>query len=162
MSHKLKATDHSPRTVVIGFGNILMKDDGIGIHVIRKFDSMAPEGAREYVLIDGGTCPDIIFQLSEEIAKLIVVDAVKGGGEPGDIYRFAPADIEFQKGSMTSLHQLGLEESLRMMEFMGKYPKSVIIIGMEPEVIDWGLKISARLQEKIPQMIHLLEQEIAN
>jgi len=148
--------------VVIGFGNILLKDEGIGVHIIRKFDSMSRESEREYVLIDGGTCPDILFQLPEEIAKLVVVDAVKGGGEPGSIYRFTPTDIDFKKASITSLHQLGLEESLRMMELLGNYPKSVIIIGVEPDEIDWGLQISPMLEKKIPQIIHLLEQEIAN
>jgi len=139
-----------------------MKDDGIGVHIIRKFDSMSRESEREYILIDGGTCPDILIQLPEGIAKLIVVDAVKGGGEPGCIYRFAPTDIAFEKASFTSLHQLGLEESLRMMEVLGKSPKSVIIIGVEPDEIDLGLQISPRLEKKIPQIIHLLEQEIAN
>lgn len=162
MSHKTETTDHSPQTVVIGFGNILLKDEGIGVQIVRKFDSMARENAREYVLIDGGTCPDILFQLPEEIVKLIIVDAVKGGGRPGCIYRFTPTDIEFKKGSITSLHQVGLEEGLRMMKFLGNYPKSVIIIGVEPDEIDWGLNISPKLEKKIPQIIHLLEQEIAN
>jgi hydrogenase maturation protease len=148
--------------VVIGFGNILLKDEGIGVHIIRKFDSMPRESEREYALIDGGTCPDILFQLPVGIAKLIVVDAVKGGGEPGCIYRFAPTDIEFKKASISSLHQLDLEESLRMMELLGKYPESVIIIGVEPYEIDWGLKISPEVEKKIPEIIHLLEQEIAN
>jgi len=158
----METTDHSPQTVLIGFGNILMKDDGIGVHIIRKFASMSRESAPEYVLIDGGTCPDILFHLPEEIAKLIVVDAVKGGGEPGDIYRFSPTDIEFKKTSIISLHQLGLEESLKMMELLGKSPKSTIMIGVEPDEIAWGLQVSPRLEKKIPQIIHLLEQEIAN
>ena len=123
---------------------------------------MVRGSACDYVLIDGGTCPDIFFQLPEEIAKLIVVDAVKGGGEPGSIYRFTPTDIDFKRASIVSLHQLGLEEGLRMMEFLGKYPESVIIIGVEPKEIDWGLKISPELEEKITQVLHLLEQEIAN
>ena len=162
VSHRTENTDHSPHTVVIGFGNILLKDEGIGVHIIRKFESMMRKNTHQFMLIDGGTCPDILFQLPEKIAKLIVVDAVKGGGEPGSIYRFTPTDIEFKRGTITSLHQLGLEEDLRMMELMGKYPESVIIIGVEPAEIDWGLEISPQLEVKIPQVIHLLEQEVDN
>ncbi|MCJ7700264.1 MAG: hydrogenase maturation protease, partial [Anaerolineales bacterium] len=119
-----------------GFGNILLKDEGIGVHVIQKMDSMPRKNGRELLLIDGGTCPDALFYLPEEIGKLIVVDAVKGGGEPGSIYRFTPNDIEFKKATITSLHQLGLEESLGMMKILGKYPEMVIIIGVEPKEID--------------------------
>lgn len=60
------------------------------------------------------------------------------------------------------MHQLGLEEGLRIMELMGKYPESVIIIGVEPNEIDWGLEISPEVEAKIPQVIHLIEQEIGN
>ena len=158
----MEIADQPPKIVVIGFGNILLKDEGIGVHIIRKFESMMRKNTHQFMLIDGGTCPDILFQLPEKIAKLIVVDAVKGGGEPGSIYRFTPTDIEFKRGTITSLHQLGLEEDLRMMELMGKYPESVIIIGVEPAEIDWGLEISPQLEVKIPQVIHLLEQEVDN
>jgi hydrogenase maturation protease len=161
VSHRTENTGPSPQIVVIGFGNILLKDEGIGVHIIQKFESTARESIRKFVLIDGGTCPDILFQLPEMIVKLIVVDAVKGGGEPGSIYRFTPNDIEFKRGSITSLHQLGLLEGLRMMEFLGKYPESVVIIGIEPKEIDWGLEISPEVKVKIPQVIHLLEQEIS-
>ncbi|MCJ7623231.1 MAG: HyaD/HybD family hydrogenase maturation endopeptidase [Anaerolineaceae bacterium] len=161
MSHRTETTDHPPQTVVIGFGNILLKDEGIGVHVIRELDSMPRKSDREFLLIDGGTCPDALFHLPEEIGKLIVVDAVKGGGEPGSIYRFTPNDIEFKRASITSLHQLGLKEGLGMMKFLGKYPESIIIIGVEPKEIDWGLKISPELKKIIPQVILLLEHEIA-
>ena len=162
VSVRTQITDQSPRTVVIGFGNILLKDEGIGVHIIHRFDSTARESTRDYVLIDGGTCPDILYLLPEKIAKLIVVDAVKGGGEPGSIYRFTPTDIKFKRGLITSLHQLDLEEGLRMMEFLGVSPESVVIIGVEPSEIEWGLEVSPQVEEKIPQVIQLLEQEIAN
>jgi len=139
-----------------------MKDEGIGVHIIQKMDSLRRKSAREYLLIDGGTCPDALFHLPEEIGTLIVVDAVKGGGEPGCIYRFKPDDLEFKRTSITSLHQLGLMEGLGMMKFLGKYPERVIIIGVEPKEIDWGLKISPELEKIIPQVILLLEQEISN
>lgn len=155
-------TDQSPQTVVVGFGNILLKDEGIGVHIIHRFDSIARESTSDFVLIDGGTCPDILCLLPEKIAKLIVVDAVKGGSEPGSIYRFTPTDIKFKRGLITSLHQLDLEEGLRMMEFLGKSPASVIIIGVEPSEVEWGLEVSPELEKKIPQVIQLLEQEIAN
>jgi hydrogenase maturation protease len=162
VSRRRESTDQSPQTVVIGFGNILLKDEGIGVHIIHRFDSITRDKPRSFVLIDGGTCPDILCLLPEKIAKLIIIDAVKGGSEPGSIYRFTPTDIKFKRGLITSLHQLDLEEGLRMMEFLGKSPEAVIIIGVEPSEIEWGLKISPQVEEKIPQVIQLLELETAS
>lgn len=162
MSHRTETTTQPPQVVVVGFGNILLKDEGIGVHVIQNMASLPRKSTREYLLIDGGTCPDVLFHLPEVISTLIVVDAVKGGGEPGTVYRFTPNDIEFKMASLTSLHQLGLKEGLGMMKFLGKYPERVIMIGIEPKEIDWGLKISPELEKIIPQVTLLLEQEIAN
>jgi len=148
--------------VVVGFGNILLKDEGIGIHVIKSMDSLPQKSAQKYLLVDGGTCPDVLLQLPEEISTLIVVDAALGGGEPGTIYRFTPADIEFKKASITNLHQLGLREGLGIMKFLDKYPERVVIIGIEPKEIGWGLNISPEMEKIIPQIILLLQQEIAH
>jgi hydrogenase maturation protease len=161
VSRRMQINDQSPQTVVIGLGNILLKDEGIGVHVIRRFDSTARASSRDLMLIDGGTCPDTLSLLPEKITKLIVVDAVQGGGEPGSIYRFTPTDIKFKRGLITSLHQFGLEQGLRMMELLGESPESVIIIGVEPYEIEWGLGISPEMEEIIPRVIELLELEIA-
>lgn len=162
MSHRAETRTQPSQAAVVGFGNILLKDEGIGIHVIKRMDSMPRNSAREYLLVDGGTCPDVFFSLPEEISTLIVVDAVKGGGEPGSIYRFTPDDIEFNRVTITSLHQLGLREGLGMMKDSGKYPERVIVIGVEPKEIDWGLNISPQLEKMVRQVILLVEQEIAN
>lgn len=162
MSHSTETTTQPPHDVVVGFGNILLKDEGIGVHVIQHMECLPRKSDREYLLIDGGTCPDVFFNLPEEISTLIVVDAVKGGGEPGSIYRFTPDDIEFKRATITTLHQLGLREGLGMMKDLGKYPERVIVIGVEPKEIDWGLKISPELEKIVRQVILLVEQEIAN
>lgn len=151
-----------PKVAVIGMGNLLLKDEGVGIHVIQALEKASLDGCGEFMIVDGGTCTDILLQLPDGIEKLIVVDAVKGGGEPGSIYRFTPDDIAFERGTRTSVHQLGLSESLAMMEAARAKPPQVVILGVEPKEIDWGLEISAELQERIPQMIALVKEEIAN
>ena len=163
MSDQTEATTQPPpHAVVVGFGNILLKDDGIGVHVIQNMDSLLGKSARDYRLIDGGTCPDVLLHLPEEMNTLIVVDAVKGGGEPGTIYQFCPDDIEFKGASLTSLHQLGLREGLESMKLLGKYPERVIIIGIEAKKIDWGLQLSPELEKAIPKVIHLLKHITAS
>ena len=110
----------------------------------------------------GAPRPDVLLHLPKEIDTLIVVDAVRGGGKPGTIYRFTPADITFKRAGIPTLHQLGLEESLGMLAFLGQSPARVIIFGAEPKEIDWGLELSPELGQIVPQLTLLVKQEIAN
>jgi len=94
------------------------------------------------------------------VSKLIVVDAVKGKGEPGSIYRFTPDDIKAEKKTATSLHQIGLLDVLEMASKIGEKPKSTVIIGIEPQSTDWGLEPSTKIKEKIPKIIDVVLNEI--
>ena len=75
----------------MGVGNVLLKDEGIGVHVARTL-SKAIGSRTDLDIIDGGTSPDT-FMLLENADKLIIIDAVNGGGSPGSVYRFCPDDI---------------------------------------------------------------------
>ncbi len=159
-THTLKSENRSTGTVVIGFGNLLLKDEGVGVHIIQSLQKLSLEENGELMIIDGGTCPDILYLLPEGIGKLIIVDAVKGGGKPGDIYRFTPNDFIFSRGIFTSVHQLGLAECLKGLELLDAQPSEIIIIGVEPKDLDWGFEISQELKKILPQVIDLLVKEV--
>ena len=110
-------------------------------------------------VIDGGTLPDAVLSL-DTADKLIVVDAVQTGGETGAIYRFRPEDIDLDEVTITSLHQISLLENLWLMERFGDGPKDVVIIGVEPEDISLGLELSGKLQQRIPQIVKIVIEEI--
>lgn len=150
--------DRTVRAVVVGVGNVLLKDEGIGVHVVRALPQAI--GTRTDVdIIDGGTSPDAFLGL-ETVPRLIIVDAARGGGQPGTIYRFHPGDIIADGKSITSLHQLGLLHSLQMMQLSGSQPGEIIIIGVEPKEIDWGLELSPELREKLPQIVTAVMNEL--
>jgi hydrogenase maturation protease len=93
------------------------------------------------------------------------VDAVRGGGTPGQIYRFHPEDITLEQKPLLSLHDMSLVDSLKLMRLwhpdfivMGE----VVIIGVEPREINWGLELSPELREKIPQIIDAILSELNN
>jgi hydrogenase maturation protease len=144
----------------MGVGNLLLKDEGVGVHVIQALQKASLKG--ELTLIDGGTCPETFYLLPEGIDKLIIVDAVRGGCEPGTVYRFTPQDIVFRSGTVTSLHQLGLAEGLKMIAHTELNPKDVVIVGVEPKEIDWGLELSPELQDQVPRIIDLVQEEIGS
>jgi len=144
---------------VVGVGNILLKDEGIGVHIVRALRQAIGPDRPDVNIIDGGTSPDT-FLLLEGVQKLIVVDAVNGGSVPGSVYRFHPTDILSPGKCITSLHQIDVLDGLKMMELSGIKPDETIIIGIEPKEIDWGLELSAELNEKLPQIIKVVKDEL--
>ena len=92
--------------------------------------------------------------------KLIIVDAVKSGGEPGAIYRFCPEDISSDDRALTSLHQMSLLENLWLMERFGRKPEEIVIIGIEPEDMGLGLELSPGLQRMMPRIIEVVLREL--
>jgi len=142
---------------VLGIGNVLLKDEGIGCHVVHALEGVPLPDVK---IIDGGTCPDVV-QLLEDADKLVIVDAVKGGGMPGQIYRFHLEDITLEQKPFLSLHDVGLVDSLMFMQLWRNIGEAVII-GVEPREINWGLELSPELQEKMPQIIDTILAELNN
>ena len=92
--------------------------------------------------------------------RLIVVDAVKGGGDPGSIYRFdiedAPSSPDAYK---TSVHQIGILEVIHFSEFLGTPPKTTII-GVEPKSLAMSMELSPEISAKVPRVIELVLEEV--
>ena len=143
---------------VLGIGNVLLKDEGIGCHVVHALESRLVGTLPDVKIIDGGTCPDVV-QFLEDADKLVIVDAVKGGGMPGQIYRFHLEDITLEQKPFLSLHDVGLVDSLMLMQLWHKTGEAVVI-GVEPRDINWGLELSPELQEKMPQIIDAILSEL--
>ena len=148
-----------PRIVVLGMGNLLLKDEGIGVHVACALQETPLPSDMDFEVIDGGTLPDVPLTF-QEADKLIIVDAVKAGGETGAIYRFHPEDVGLDNRTLTSLHQMSLLENLWMMERFSRKPEDVVIIGVEPEDMNWGLELSSKLQQLVPQIIEVVLAEV--
>ena len=147
------------KTTVLGMGNLLMKDDGVGVHVVNALQEAPSSEDIELEVIDGATSPEIALLL-DEVDKLVVIDAAWGGGAPGTIYRFRPEDITPDDGILRSVHQVSLVENLKLMRHLGKGPEDVVIIGVEPEEVDCGLELSPEIQKLMPKIIEVVLEEI--
>ena len=147
------------KTVVLGVGNELFKDEGIGVHVARILQTKLSPSDGNVEVIDGGTSPDI-WPLIEGADKLIIVDAVRGGCDQGTIYRFTPQQMVADRGLITSVHQMGILENLSLMDLVGGKPEETVVIGVEPAELEPGLELSAKLQERMPKIIQTVLGEI--
>jgi len=157
----MTTVNQTRRIVVLGMGNVLLSDEGIGVHIADAMKEVAMPRDVNVEVVDGGTLPDAAISVGD-VDKLVIVDAVKGGREPGAVYRFRPEDIKLDNEMLTSLHQISLLEELWLADKFGKKPKEVVIIGIEPEDMELGLELSTRLREKVPQIIDLVLKEVTS
>jgi hydrogenase maturation protease len=145
--------------MVLGVGNLIFTDEGVGIHVIRKLDERY--GFPENVSIqDGGVLGINLLGVISAADHLIVVDAVKNGGKPGDLHRLEGKEIPKRILAKNSLHQVDLLEALTLCQALDKVPETVII-GVEPKDIESvGLKLTPPVQEKMDSLLEMVLKEL--
>ncbi len=143
--------------MVLGIGNLLCRDDGIGVRIAGEMQGMDKyNGIR---IVDGGTAPDLFDLLDDNVHKLIIVDALRGGGRPGDIYRLDLHEENIATGPAASLHGMGVLDSLKLMRQLGRQPPQVTLIGIEPADISHGLQLSPVIEAMVPSIIGAVESE---
>lgn len=145
-----------PTTYVLGLGNVLMGDDGVGPAVISAF-------ADEYVVgplvsvIDLGTPGLDLTPWLADAEQVIIADTVKSGARPGTICLFDKRDLlRHPLPARVSPHDPGLKETLLALEFAGRAPREVTIVGIVPGRIELGLELTAPVRDAIPQAVRAI------
>jgi hydrogenase maturation protease len=146
------------KTTVLGVGNLLLSDEGVGVHVVKRLMQMAlPPGVG---VIDGGVSGLGLVGVVAGTDRLIIIDAVKGGGPPGSIYRFEIEDLaQYPCTSQMSVHEIGVRDVLRLSGLVGQAPKTTII-GLEPKSMEMGMELTPEIQAKVPRVIELIFDEL--
>jgi len=144
--------------MVVGIGNYILQDEGVGVHAINRLMEMdLPDGVE---LVDGGTHSYDLVDFFCQAENLIIIDAMQAGGEPGTMYRAPLEELGLRpQENCTSLNEMHFIEAVKMVNMMGHYPK-IIVYGIEPEVIDWGMELTPRIEEKLPRLTELVAEEI--
>ncbi|MFH1791549.1 MAG: hydrogenase maturation protease [Candidatus Omnitrophota bacterium] len=146
------------KTVILGLGNILLKDEGIGCHVI---DEILKHNLPPYVeVIDGGTSDVWALMPAGKVRKLIIIDAVKANGFPGSVYRLTPEDIVSGQTGILSLHQYGIGQLIAYLNAEESAPEMAVIIGVEPKDVSWGLSPTPEVAARIRDIIDLILNEL--
>lgn len=124
-------TDAKTRILVLGVGNILFTDEGIGVRAVEELTRLY-DFSDNVTLMDGGTLGTRLMDPIMDCDLLIVVDAVLGDGPAGSVYRLVGEDLRKSLAFKDSMHQTDLVDTLVMCDIVGNRPEAVII-GMEPE-----------------------------
>jgi hydrogenase maturation protease len=144
--------------LVLGIGNILLRDEGIGVHVINELQNMPlPENIE---VVDGGTAGADLLDILAERQKIIIIDAIKSDSPPGTVLRFTLNDIENADKASMSMHDIGIPETLQMAKMIGVMPEEIVFFGITPENLSCGLEVSETLKRLIPAIIKLILEEI--
>lgn len=142
---------HKAKTLVLGIGNTLLSDEGIGIHVLHALqEDKQLNGDIEYV--DGGTLSFTLAEPIQDCDQLIVVDASEIKQPPGgvQVYENEAMDHFVTTGNKKSVHEVGLADVLSITLLSGNLPKKRALVGIQPETLDWGEYPTPAVKQAIP------------
>lgn len=141
------------KIVVLGVGNILMQDEGFGVRVVEEITRrcLFPE---HVAVLDGGTLGMELLRFVAGADRLLILDAVNGGGQPGEIYQLANDEVKAYFKQKVSMHELGVQDVLAALELIEQPVKEVVVLGIQPAVIDVGLELSPVVQPGVNKVIN--------
>ena len=143
------------RVLILGIGNILRSDDGLGVYIIRHMEESGvplPEGVE---LLDGGTAGFDLLGLIDGYDKIVIVDALKTNDKPGSIYRFTP-EHAVESRARFSLHEVGIMEVIKTLRIMDHNPE-IEFVGIVPDnICDIDTNISQAVRESIPRAVDVI------
>ena len=141
-----------PKTLVLGIGNTLLRDEGAGVHAIRHLAQQAA-GRDDIELMDGGTLSFTLAGAIEEAEQLIVIDATQLNATPGTTQVFEGEAMDSFVGSnrKRSVHEVSLIDLLMIARLADHLPPRRALIGIQPRDMDWGEAPSPPVAAALPQ-----------
>jgi hydrogenase maturation protease len=149
-------TARRPRLLVLGIGNLLMSDDGVGVHAIRKLRKQKRAGV---LVTEIGTGVLDAVPLLAWSDRVLVIDALQAGAAPGTLY-FAHLS-QTQRNGPLSLHEFDLASALALMDRSSRQP-DVYVLGVEPASLDLGLELTDAVRAAMPSIISTVNETLAS
>jgi len=153
--------DNNCKTLILGIGNTLLTDEGIGIHVLNAMQSSDKLSA-DTCLMDGGTLSFTLAGPIENSDKFIVIDAAELKSPPGTVKVFEAEDMDkyITTGNQRSVHEVSLADVMSIALLSGHLPEKRAIIGIQPHNFDWGEFPSESVGAAIPHAVKEVERLI--
>ncbi len=147
------------KIVIIGIGNPIMGDDGVGVAVARKLSEMLPE----IDVIEGSVyCADLLPFL-ERRTMAIFIDGIEAGEKAGSIFRFNPREIALENNKTPlSLHEFGVSELLAAASLTDSCPENVVVYGIQVKNIGVGMELSEEVERAVKKVCDLVVDEVKN
>lgn len=144
--------------LVLGLGNILCGDDGLGVAVVeaihRRYE--VPEGVR---LLDGGTLGLALLSQFEPDQDVILVDAIAADQEPGSFVRLEGEDVAPAVHNRLSVHQIGVSDLLEALRLIDAFPRRLVLLGLVPETLELSVERSPAVEAMLPGLMQAVVEE---
>lgn len=150
-----------PRKVILGVGNLLLSDEGLGIHALEHLRRSQALPA-EIELLDGGTMGLDLLHYLQEVSHLLIIDAVDAGKEPGAIVRMDQEAVPAHFRPKMSPHEVGLPDLLFASKLIDLYPANVVVWGMQPARLSVGLELSPQVETNMKHLVDGILREVSD
>lgn len=147
------------RITILGIGNILLQDEGLGVKAAEILMTKYRFSNNVQVL-DGGTLGMNLIPYLDGTNKLIILDAVSGQLEPGSIYELRNDDVKLYFRQTVSLHDLGIQDVLAMLEVLERPIAETVVFGIQPAIIDVGLELSMSVAPVLDKLVELVIRQL--
>jgi len=140
------------RKVVLGLGNLLNRDEGLGVQALKVLDAHLGFQT-EVELLDGGVLGLNLLMIVEECSHLLILDAVNAGKPAGTVIELAKEQIPLYSGIELSQHQITFQEVLGLANIRGRLPEHLYLVGIQPEDLSIGLDLSPAVSQSLAELV---------
>jgi hydrogenase maturation protease len=146
---------------ILGIGNTLFSDEGVGIHLLPLLEEALKE-VDHIEIIEGLTDGMRLLGPVEEAENLIIIDAINAGKEGGTIISLVGEEIPAYFGIKMSIHQLGFQEVLLAAKMRDRYPKQIVMFGMQPTSLELGVELTETNRQKLGELANAVIEQVHN
>lgn len=155
----MKNNQSRDKITIIGIGNTLYQDEGVGVHILPLLEEGFSNDP-EIEIIEGSTDGIALLEPVEDAEYLIIIDAINAGKPGGTIITLEGEEIPAYYGIKMSIHQVGFQEVLWAAKFRDRYPKNIIMFGMQPSSMELGIELSKTNQKKLHELASKVIEQI--
>ncbi|MGO9138972.1 MAG: HyaD/HybD family hydrogenase maturation endopeptidase [Syntrophales bacterium] len=148
------------RITILGLGNVLLQDEGFGVHFVRWFENnyRVPENVK---IVEGGTLGYGLLDTVCSCDRLLVIDVIKVDEEPGSIYRFTKEEVDAQMLEPTSAHEVSFHDVLCKAELIDELPECIFLCIVPYKYKDMGLEMTPSIRKKFSAVEKFLLRELS-
>ncbi len=148
------------QVLLLGIGNILLQDEGVGVHVVQQVTQhyTLPENV---LALDGGTMGLELLPYLDDADQLLIIDAVDAARPPGTIVTLVDDEIPAVLHHKLSPHHVGLADVLAVARMRGTLPEQVVLVGVQPASLDVGMTLSPTIQARLPAILQAVADQMA-
>lgn len=155
----MKNNQERKKITILGIGNTLYHDEGVGVHILPYLEErLADDTSIE--IIEGSTDGIKLLGPVEDSSHLIVIDAINAGKKGGTIISLIGDEIPAYYGIKMSIHQLGFQEVLLAAKFRERFPDEIVMFGMQPTSLEFGIGLSDENAKMLPELIEMIISQV--